>query len=259
VSDGDKPVSAVVHAIGAGPAAQEAYQDLLKPAFQELAPSLQLVAKTVALAISPLRGVVWSFESISEWLTIRLAQKLEGVPPEKIVTPNPAIAGPILLQLPFVKKEEARREMYATLLATSMVSEKGYTAHPAFVRVIQELTSEEARILKWVHEHNEDRWGMTEDEHSWMHTHSTIDGRLQEICKELGIYPMRAHIYLDNFLRLRLFTDETSVDPEFIPAGHHRRGDYGASIKSNYTRTVMLTSFGQDFLTACVGAPSWEK
>jgi abortive infection alpha-like protein len=78
------------------------------------------------------------------------SEKLKYTPPERIVSPNLAVAGPIVDAMRFVAHEPDLREMYANLLATSMDANIARNAHPAFVEIIRQLTADEAKILEVV-------------------------------------------------------------------------------------------------------------
>jgi hypothetical protein len=123
------------------------YQDVVQPAAKEVGTALQTVAKTIHIALAPVSALVWGYDKISGYLNAALSEKLKYVPPERIVTPNPAVAGPTVEALKFVANEPSLREMYANLLATSMDANTAQNAHPAFVEIIRQITADEARVL----------------------------------------------------------------------------------------------------------------
>jgi len=64
------------------------YEDLVQPAAKELGTALETVAKTVNLALAPISGVIWSYETIKEFVSTNVSKKLQNVPKENIVTPK---------------------------------------------------------------------------------------------------------------------------------------------------------------------------
>jgi hypothetical protein len=122
------------------------YQDIAQPAAKEIGTALQTVAKTVHIALAPVSGLVWGYEKIKEFVSTSVAKRLEKIPPEKIITPSPQVAGPALEALKYAGHEESLREMYASLLATAMNADKAKIAHPGYVEVIRQLTPDEAKI-----------------------------------------------------------------------------------------------------------------
>jgi len=124
------------------------YQDALHPAAQQIGKALGTVGQAVNLALEPLRGVVWGYEKIKDFLVESVSERLKDVPPERITTPSLMIAGPAAESLRFVGHEETLRNMYAELLARSMDMATGRSVLPAFVEVIRQLTPDEALILQ---------------------------------------------------------------------------------------------------------------
>lgn len=123
------------------------YKDAIQPGAIEIGKTFETVAKTVNAALTPLRLLVWGFDQIEEFLMDRLSYKLKDTPKERIITPDLRIAGPAVESLKFAGYVEEIREMYATLLATSMDADRADTAHPAFVEMVRQLTPDDARVL----------------------------------------------------------------------------------------------------------------
>jgi len=130
------------------------YQDALQPAVKEIGKSLETLAKTINLALAPIAGLVWGYEKIRDYLCQALIERFKEKPLERIVTPNPRIAGPIIEALRFAAQEPTLRELYANLLATSMDSLKNKEAHPSFVEIIKQITPDEAKIIKLFREYS---------------------------------------------------------------------------------------------------------
>ena len=130
--------------------AKDIYQDALRPTLEPLGTTTGRVVKA---ALSPVRGLVWTFEKIEEWVVARVTRLL-GENPE-VVAPDPRVAAPILLQLSYSMDEPTVREMYARLLATAMDSARAHLAHPSYVRIVEQLNRDEALILQYVNSHSE--------------------------------------------------------------------------------------------------------
>ncbi|BDA94739.1 hypothetical protein E5AUHO_23280 [Citrobacter freundii] len=147
--DGSKSsnIADIANAVAAVAKEVPIYQDALQPAAQEVGKALGTVAKLVNLALAPVSGLVWGYEQIREFTATKVAEKLKDVPPEKIVTPSPNVAGPAIEALRYTGHEESLSEMYASLLATAMNKDTVQKAHPAFVDIIKQLTPDEAKIV----------------------------------------------------------------------------------------------------------------
>jgi hypothetical protein len=252
-----------VAAIGAGPAAKELYVDLAKPAAVEMSKNLSAVAKLVTHALAPLHGLVWGLDQVRDWLTSAVARRLEKVEPEEIQTPPANVAGQILLQLPFCAEEEHLREMYASLLASAMNKQTVQTVHPAFVHVVQQLTSDEAVILSHaatpgfrvdlVETTLQD--GRTE-------SGSSISEQFRVFCDGAGVrYPEHSDAYLDNLLRLKILVEQYWTEGTFHGAhtSTHYDDEVPASVMNSNTRAIELSAFGERFMAACVAGRRSER
>ncbi|EMQ5438601.1 DUF4393 domain-containing protein [Pseudomonas aeruginosa] len=128
------------------------YQDALQPFAKETGKALGTVGQTINAAFAPLRGIVWGLERIEEFVKEKVSKKLENTSPEEIVTPPIEIAGPTLESLRYTGNNEELSNLYANLLASSMVASKTQKTHPAFVEIIRNLCSDEAKIFKIIYE-----------------------------------------------------------------------------------------------------------
>jgi hypothetical protein len=124
------------------------YQAGLSGAVNEAGKALTTVGQAVNAALLPVRGLIWGADQIAEWMNNRISEKLENIPPEKIVPPNPHVAGPAIEALRFTAQEEELREMFAELLANSINADKSVDTHPAFVDLIKSMNGIDARVLK---------------------------------------------------------------------------------------------------------------
>lgn len=127
------------------------YQDLLQPAVQELGKGVHTLAKTVHIALSPISAFIWGYDRIKDFIQKSLEEKLKSVPKENIISPAPEVAVPAIEALRYLGHREELREMFSRLLATSMNSETASLAHPSFVEILKQISSDEAKILKSMH------------------------------------------------------------------------------------------------------------
>lgn len=128
------------------------YQDGLQPAVREVGKGLETIGQVVNVALEPLRALVWGYDKIKEFIVQKVSEKLQDIPPEDIISPPLHVAGPTVEALRFVGHEDRLREMYANLLARSMDKNTSTAAHPSFVEIIKQLTTDEARIISYLSE-----------------------------------------------------------------------------------------------------------
>ena len=126
------------------------YDDAIQPVARETGKALQTVGRAVNAALLPIKGVVWGIEKIEEFVNTKVSKKLEKIPVENICTPDPAVAGPALESLRYTGHKESLSELYANLLASAMDLNTAKNAHPGFVEIIRNMSSDEAKILGFI-------------------------------------------------------------------------------------------------------------
>lgn len=124
------------------------YQDVVQPAAREVGKSLQTIAKTVHIALTPVSALVWGYEQIQDFVSKKVSEKLRNTPPSDIKSPNPNLAGPALEALKYTGHDSSLRDLYANLIASSIDAATAELAHPGFVEIIRQLTPDEAKLIK---------------------------------------------------------------------------------------------------------------
>jgi hypothetical protein len=241
------------------------YQDVVQPAAKEIGQALQTVAKTVHIALAPISALVWGYDKIKDFVTSKVAEKLQETPTERIQPPSPHVAGPALEALRYTGHEEDLRELFANLLATSLDSATSKEAHPSFVEMIKQITPDEAKILHVISdgraipvitirsdESEQNRAGVDAFRHLCM------IGIVAE-CRSPELTPN----YLENLVRLGLLDlryDSTYKNKELYDPikEHHQFDELMNSVKKSgrHPRIVEgrshLTELGKMFCKACV-------
>jgi len=158
MTDKEEPVTestieGTVKAVAGLVKAVPVYDDAIQPAAKEVGKSLETVAKSINVVLSPLRALVWGYDQIESFLNNAVATKLSATPPEEITSPNPSVAGPALEALRYAGHEESISDLYANLLAGSMDQLTATDSHPAFVEILKQLTPDEAKLLRIFSQH----------------------------------------------------------------------------------------------------------
>lgn len=116
--------------------------------FKAMDKTTALVFNAINAALSPLEKWVLEREySIQETKKL-LAEKLENVPAENIITPPSYIAVPALQAISYCMDNNELRDMYAELLKTAMNSETTDNVHPTYVEIIKQMSPYEAFVFK---------------------------------------------------------------------------------------------------------------
>jgi len=263
----DSSIKSTIEAATALVKAVPIYNDALQPGARQVGKSLETVGKAVNMALAPLKVLVWGYDLIEEWLTKRVNEKLKGVPQENIITPSPQVAGPTIEALRYVANDTTLRELYANLLATAMNSERLDLAHPGYVEILKNMSTDEAILLGYfltkesyptidVLEHLPNSQGYHTSYTNFTNWHESTE------IKRVDLIPT----YIDNLCRLGILEQPfslTIIDPQGykslkeshllneIQAGITRRGN---TIQFK-DRVVRLTSLGRNFVNNVVKNP----
>ena len=244
------------------------YQDVVQPAAKEVGTALQTLAKTVHIALAPVSALVWGYEQLKDFVSTRVTERLKDVPPENIIPPKPNVAGPALEALRYTGHEESLSEMYANLLAAAMTKDTAAGAHPSFVEIIKQLTSDEAKLLKYM---------SSAPILPMISVSRTIAGQEGQVTilsnySHLGLhaqceYPEMTPTYIDNLSRLGIthvpefghYTDANHYQalenhPEILQLKAKIESNAGVSVTIQ-KKFVAITELGKQFSRICIVGP----
>ncbi len=240
------------------------YEDAIQPAAKEVGKALQTVVKTVHIALAPISAMVWGYEQVKDFVERIVAEKLKDVPPERIVTPPPNVAGPALEALKYTGHDGTLREMYANLLATALDAKTAEQAHPSFVQIIQQMTRDEAVLLERLGSGKPSPLidvklvSKDPDEGGFMFARRVSELGGEAGCEHLRLVPA----YLDNLQRLGLiempdswYTDDSKYDSlecgtliSDLKKLHGEESDHRVEVQKYLAQ---LTTLGEQFIKAC--------
>jgi hypothetical protein len=242
------------------------YQDLAQPAVQEVGKGLHTISKTIHVALAPISALVWGYDQIKDFVSTRVAEKLKNIDETKITTPNPTVAGPALEALRYTGHQESLRELYANLLASSLNVDSAKNVHPAFVDMIKNMTSDEAKIMTFM---------ATRVDYPLINTKAVLKNdngfiyklfHVSLIGKDSGCeHPHFAPNYLDNLCRMKLLEIPQEMylvgDHLYDPIISHKQVQEDKKrweTNENIARydiekcKVTITGFGKQFARACI-------
>lgn len=240
------------------------YHDAVQPAAREIGKSLATVTKTINIALAPVSALVWGFEKIQDYVLKRVSEKLQNRPECKIVSPDPVIVGPSLEALRFTGNDVDLRELYASLIATSMDADSIQNAHPGFVEIIKNLSSDEARLMKLFFFN--DRHALLDLRWSSKDTNGEFDLKrnVSVIGEKAGTTKINlTPNYIDNLCRLGLMeiqSDRYLADDKLYEEINNL--DFVKQIKEEFSnmerqlifkkKHISITDFGLQFCIACI-------
>lgn len=119
---------------------------------RQLGKAALTVSETVNTLLLPFAAVNYGVKKAKAYFTEKfeneITEKLSQVPPENVIEPKASLAAPTIQALAYSHEEIDLKDMYLNLLSTAMDDRHFENAHPAFVEIIKQMTSEEARIAK---------------------------------------------------------------------------------------------------------------
>ncbi len=242
---------------------KEIYGDLAKPGVTQAGKALSTV---IGLANTILLPFHWANERTRLAVENNLEKyrkRLEAVPEEEITPVRPEIGVPILEKLCYVTDEELS-DLYVNLLAKASCVDTAQFAHPSFVNIINNLSPDEAVLLKEMHRRDALAFLtarlLIKDAAGWLVVGDLLTGVEKQIhlsfsgniiayfsnFEGLGLIAIRR----DDFLSDRsLYRDlETLYRPTFTPANYDPEKD----ILNFQTGFMDITPFGELFMTACL-------
>jgi len=241
------------------------YEDAVQPLAKETGKALGTIGKAVNVALAPISLMVWGYDKISEFLENKVSEKLENVPQERITTPPPNVVGPAVEALKFTGHDETLQDLFANLIANSLDSKTVLEAHPSFVDIIKNLSSDEGLILKLfaatqqfpmidVKLNLKKKGGF-----NILHRNFTTIGNLAN-CK----HPQLTPNYLDNLCRLGLLEiptgriindpkvyEELTNDPgiQQLKKQFENNEEFSVGFDQKF---IQVTGMGRQFINACV-------
>lgn len=251
--------------------AKPIYTDALQPSAKVIGNNLEIVAKTVGVALAPLKLVVWGYDQIEKYLSDKIPEKLNNISPEKIQSPPIEIAGPAIEALRYTTDLNEVRELYVSLIANSMNIDKSDIVHPSYIHILKNLSSDEAKILPNLVKYDDYKLLGIEYVYngvriSYLNNYAAIDIGVD--IKDRS----KVSIYIDNFLRLGII----KTIHNSLPVKNNRLeiskmpyiNDIINDLKSNHPEFenisvyptmfpivgIKLTDFGKNFINSIINS-----
>lgn len=243
--------------------AGKTYDDVAHPTAHAVGQIISFVPRTIKVWLGKWEKWILNGEYAIKETEKLLAEKLKGIPEDKIVEPEPYVAVPAIQQLSYSIDNPDLREMYANLLAASMNTDTKWNVHPSFVDIVRQLTPDEAKLLKYLSAHPQqpiiDVVHNLPNNTGYIEVARRFTNISESICDNInGIYA-----YLDNLERLKLieFPEGTYLtkDELYLPLKNH------PAIKNIMKQTLpegetmeiqkgkfFVTAFGKEFIKICL-------
>lgn len=130
--------------------AGKVYEDSLKGGMQEVGKSITTLAKTINICLAPVSAMVWGYDAIVSNLKKKLEVKLNGVDTDTIDAPPIEVAGPAIEALRFSSSREDLQDMFASIIAKSMLKGSDFSLSASFIEIVKQLSPTEASFLNQI-------------------------------------------------------------------------------------------------------------
>jgi hypothetical protein len=240
------------------------YGDLAQPAVKKVGIALETVFEFSTSILLPVKLLNEKFKLNFEKRLNEYKDKLSEIPEEEICEVNPQIGTPLLEKLSYTTNEEIA-DLFTNLLTKASSTKNVNLAHPGFIQLIERLSVDEARIVKYLvgkdsipcvsfRAHMKDNKGFIE---------VLRNGTLLQFEVEL-LFPQNIKTYLDNLVSIGILD---------ISHGLHKMDEEmynNICVKLNYDQTnesftksgvfervektksyYQITDFGKSFIRAC--------
>lgn len=250
-----------IPSIALSPAAR-AFGYKVIPASERLADSVNITFDAAFQVLKPILELTECAGLSMGVFTRKLKEKINSISPEDIIEPRKRIFGPAINVLQDCEEDEEISNMFANLIANSMDKNTYKISHPSFVSIIQQITPDEARILRLFESHVSypvfDIFAMNQDKDVSQYFATNVTN----IAEVSGCnIPELSQTYIDNLCRLYLVRkggqclDQDRCD---ILMNHKIVSETLKHLEEkNKTpliskTAITITDFGRKFLTACL-------
>ncbi len=228
--------------------AEEVYKDLAQPAFRELGESLGEAVKGISFILAPLEYLAAHRDRWERYL-----EKISSnVKEENLIEGHPQVVVPALEGLCYAQEDSIISELFINLLSKAIDKTKLDLAHPAFAKIIQQLSPDEAVVLFFLKKRS---YKLREkvDHDIDFDSDDPLSEQLnkQLISDEFPIskltYSQHISLYMDHLHSLNL-ADSLATGPGDYIIDEQTKKTVGSYINSERR----LTPFGRLFSNACV-------
>ncbi len=241
---------------------KEVYGDLAKPGVQQ-------VGKALSTIIGLGNTMLWPLALMNEKAKIalesnleRYRNKLKDTLPDEVCEVPPEIGVPIAEKLSYVTNEELS-EMYTELLANASQINKANVAHPSFVNVINNISPDEAILIKSIRGMPGIPFIEVRLKHRTKNEWTTINGMMPGLsCLAELRYPDNIHAYISNLeglgvlqIRQDIFMVGENIYEPLEDTGNQLYSKIAESMPErqlNFVRGKLeITPFARLLITAC--------
>lgn len=185
----------------------QVYGDLAQPSVKAVGNALGTVFEFSTSFLLPVKLLNEKFKLNFEKRLNEYKEKLEQIPEDKQCEVHPQIGTPIIEKLSYTTNEEIA-DLFTTLLANASNVDMMNTAHPSFVNMIERMSPDEARLLKYLKGETDIQYCVFNADLLSGDGFVTLLDRVTIIEDEVELFfPQNIKAYLSNFVSIGILKD----------------------------------------------------
>lgn len=240
------------------------YQDLAQPGVKAVGNALGTVLEFSTSFLLPVKLLNEKFKLNFTKRLNEYREKLEEIPEGKQCEVHPQIGAPIVEKLSYTTNEEIA-DLFTTLLANASNVDMVNTAHPSFVNMIERMSPDEARLLRYLEGKSEIQYC---DFNAYIKEGKgfrTLFNHVTLLDNEVSFtFPQNIGAYLANFVSLGILKDMSPIYKVDKTQYNKIRDKYNlkqleAKLVPNVFKSISvdesyfeITDFGRLFIKACI-------
>jgi len=240
------------------------YEDLAQPSVKAVGQALGTVFEFSTSFLLPVKLLNEKFKMNFKKRITEYEKKLEEIPEEKRCEVHPQVGTPIIEKLSYTTNDEIA-DLFTTLLAKASNIDMVNTAHPAFISIIERLSPDEARIIKYLKGKEDIQYCDFRGNVKNGNGYNTIIEHATLIPQEVHLaFPKNVNAYLANFVSLGILFDMVGTYRIDQTIYNKIKEFYGfeklkTQLAPNVFKEVVannsyykVTDFGKLFIQACI-------
>lgn len=242
----------------------QVYGDLAKPSVTAVGKALGTVFEFSTSFLLPIKLLNEKFKLNFTKRLNEYQEKLKQIPEDKQCEVHPQIGTPIIEKLSYTTNDEIA-DLFTTLLANASNIDMVNTAHPSFVSMIERMSPDEARILKYLRGKTEIQYCTFNGNVLEGKGYQTLDNHVTLLPKEVDLeFPQNTKAYLANFISMGILIDMSDVSKVDKTTYNKIRDTWDLKAREsqlvpNFFKSISVkesffevTDFGKLFIQACI-------
>ena len=190
-----------------------------------------------------------------------LQEKALKIPNENLIEPKVNILGPSIEALKYNLDEEHIKEMFTNILISDIDNRKNKKIHPSFIEIVKQLSSEDAKDLKFLKEIGKNDLPIMNIKYNLTTSGFFFPTKNIFLIHDNDVYDSDV-IVINNLVRLNLITIDYAhclTNKEIYEQGFNKIKPYfdipkNSNVKElGYDKGILsFTQFGKDFIDICL-------